>query len=487
MATLRAQATSGPQTLAHRLRRAAVPLMAVAVVLAGCGAPQTGSPSSPTPTGTPASQTPAVSPAATGASTCDLPALPRAGTTPPGGLPGLALAGPALTALHGGPVLSSFTLDGGDLTVAPPRPGDRPTVPERQAECTALASVNTDGASLVGAALQSGIAIGYGRVTVAPQILSQYHRPPTYAAMTRPARLPAPAAYRQRLAWVVVVKENFAYSCPAMTVSPQTRTTPAAPAALPTDHGYGVFLQDARTGGDALLYVEGYPAPCGGPGRVAPSVAVPAEQVSVPWALLSRNPDGYSARIRATVQPCDAYPNTVLVSRYSPSVRVTVLRPVDAACGAPEAVTLALHASTVTTDLPAHIAHAAVGPYVPVPSSHPAAPPPSSAGVLRNLGPTDSGTTITVSAGTVLVVTPFPGIAPTGASPVVSSDTAVLGPLDGPNRQPVAEFRAWKTGAAQLSIPTSACVSPQTKTPPCSGGPWVVRVDVTAPAPAGGA
>lgn len=463
--------------------------VATVMALSGCGAGTIGAvpsvaqgqpaPGSGSVSGGTAPAAGAVVPAWRGLPGCTLPSLPAVGSSP-AGLAQMVLGGPAVGALRGGAAGSAFSLDGGDLTVAPPRAGDRPAVPVGQAECAALASLNFNNAPLLGSALQGGVAVGYGRVSVAPGLLSAsphgaYSIADAGGGSSAPTLLP-PSAYQQRLAWVVVVREVLVSSCPMMPAT-ATATAPKV-AAVPSDYGYGVFLVDARTGADALLYVEGYPQPCGGPGRVAPSVTVPAEQVSVPWTLVSRSPDGYSGQVSATVLPCDGYPHTVLVDRDRPDLGVVVLRPVGPACGQPSQVGLGVHAATVTSNLPAQIGHDPVGLYIPLPSPQPSAPPTASAtGVLRNLGPADNGTTIQIGVGTVLAIAPLMGVDHLAPSPVVSSDPAILGPLDGPNRSPVGEFRAWHAGHADLSVPTSGCHSPDRSVAPCSGA-WIVHVEI---------
>ena len=69
---------------------------------------------------------------------CVLPTLPQpgAGRTPND------LAGPAVSALKGGPALAPFSLDGGKFSVSPPLAGDTPAVTAQQAECAALASID---------------------------------------------------------------------------------------------------------------------------------------------------------------------------------------------------------------------------------------------------------------------------------------------------------------------------------------------------------
>src|SRR6202034_3441065 len=96
------------------------------------------------------------------------------------------------------------------------------------------------------------------------------------------------ASFHNRLAWLVVVQTNpVAFNCPA-------ERAPVHLVPRPSDHGYEVFMIDARTGTDALVYREGGPRECTSGARVPPSVSAAEESVSVPWTLVSRNPDGYS-------------------------------------------------------------------------------------------------------------------------------------------------------------------------------------------------
>ena len=448
-------------------------LVAGALALAGCGA-GAGVPAAGTP--------PSASTQGTANAPCTLPALPTAGSAPGDGFPGEAMTGPAVAALQGGAARAAFSLDGGDLRVQPPAPGQRPTISALQAECDALAAVGSHGGALYGAAEASGAAVGYGRVTVAPAVIARSSAPPNYGVdavngTSSQARLPAPAAYGARLAWIVVVQQRVVAPCPFLPASPGGAGASSARPAGPSSFDYEVFLVDARTGGDALLYTEAQPEPCGGTGSIPPSAIVPVDQASVPWRLVSRAPDGYAGEISATVLPCEAYPGVVNVDGNRPAVGVVALSPVDPSCGTARQVTIALHAATVTSNLPAQIAHDPVGLYIPGPQTASNASAAPSGARLENLGPSDAGATLTVPVGTVLVVTPFPGVREPGPNPATSSDPSVLGALDG-QAGPVAEFRAWRSGTADLTIPTTACATPPTKAPPCTG-PWVVHVRVS--------
>lgn len=436
--------------------------------LAGCGAPL--------------SDVSTVTPANPVGQACTLPSLPRAGTVPPGGLP-YPMKGPALTSLTGGAVAHAFTLDGTGLVVAPPLAGERPTVSRADAECAALASLTAYNSPLVDFARQDGVAIGYGRVSVADSLLTKATVGPPGSVIPASGGLPVaptvpvPSPYQHRLAWVLVFANLAGTSCPAFSDS----GPPVSPARA-TDHNYLVFLLDSH-GSDPLIYTEGGPSPCGFSTRVAPSVAVPLEQFSVPWRIASRNRDHYSATLAVTVLACYGYSKEVLVDPDAPEVQVVVQGPVDAACGPARQVPVTLHAATVTSDLPAVIAHAALGPYIPTATTvgQSVSPPPSAALPLRTLGAADNAASLTIAVGTVVVVPPLPGEGFATSSPVVSSDPAVLGTLgNGGPVGPLAEFRAWQPGHADLSVaPPGACGSSGANRTGSCTKPWTVHVNIT--------
>jgi hypothetical protein len=393
----------------------------------------------------------------------------------PHGVPvasGLAamLSGPAVTALTGGAARHGFALDGGGLVVEPPRPGDRPIVTADQAICGAMAST----AGLSGSTAQ-GVAVGYGRVSVATKFF------PAIASLPYPGYVasqnPTVESFHNRLAWLVVV-----HSFPVALSCPDERVPVRAVAPRASDHDYSVFLIDARTGTDALVYREGGPGGCTPGARVPPNVSVARESVSVPWTLVSRNPDGYSGTISATVLPCEQAPNLVLVDRAGPNVDVEVTRPYGPPCGRPEMVPIELHAAVVTADLPAVIGHDPVGltNLLSLPTSIPPETSPTSttSPTLVSVDASDSGRTFELTVGQVMTVQPLPGAQGLSfTSPAVSTDPAVLGPLTAGPQPLVAEFRAWKEGAAEITVPQSACIHPSSGQAPCNG-PFVVYVVV---------
>ena len=380
------------------------------------------------------------------------------------------LSGPAVSALRGGAARRGFTLDGNDLVVKPPRPGDAPFLSAHQALCGAMAS--TGGLS---SAAAQGVAVGYGRVSLAKMFfpaITSFPYPGNVAAQS-----PTVASFHDRLAWLVVVHENSpALSCPA-------ESHPVHLVPRPGDHGYEVFMIDARSGTDALIYWEGGPGGCTSGARVAPRVGVAGESVSVSWTLVSRNPDGYSGTIAATAFPCDKVPDPVLVDQAGPNVAVVVTQPFGQ-CGQPESIPISLHAAVVTANLPAVIGHDPTGLLTGF-SARPATPSGTTSTTTTTVPPalvpvniSTSGQTLDVSVGEVVTMNPLPGAQGTSfTNPAVSSDPAVLGPLTSSPQPLVAEFRAWKPGTAEITVSESDCVHPGSGQLPCTGA-FVVYVVV---------
>ena len=394
-----------------------------------------------------------ITPASTTAPSCNLP------TQPDQVPPGQGLSGPAVTALRGGAASHGFSVDGGLLSVEPP-PGAVPRVSRTLAECEALAAIGTNGGALDVAAEEWGLAIGYAMVTVSPGLPVDSSSWQSYGQA-----MPRPASYRNRLAWVVVFRTLLTASCPAAAVTTRPAPAPGQPAY--TGYGYEVFLIDAATGGDALIYDETQPVPCGGTGVVPAGVAVPIEETSVPWTLHRRNPDRFSAVLTASVPPCDFHDSVVDLIPGTALVRVLTYGMVAARCGRPRPVTVDLQAASVTQDLPPVLIHAPAGLYLPgTGNTTPGESSGPPTGTLITLGILDNGQTITMHVGDVLAPPGlFPGEDPSTAQPARSSDPAVLGPLGTPEQGPFAEFRAWQPGQATLTTPA---------------GTWLVHVKVLA-------
>ena len=403
---------------------------------------------------------------------CDLPALLAPSPAESQSAP--VLGGPAVASLKGGAALAPFELDGGKLSVSSPLAGDKPSVSATQAECAALASSSSNGFSLLQLArLYGGAVVGYGRVSVDPKLVAAAKKAPYLSGQTNQdtqPTLPDAAPYQNRLAWVVVVREVEIFN--GLSHGPNLGTaSTTAPTTSPPSNGYVVFLVDAQTGSDALLYAEAQSFPA--------TVTVPVERVSVPWTLISRSPDGYSGTISATVSPCDGYPNPVNVDRDRAAAEVIVERAVNASCGEPVQVTIPLHAATVTSNLPAAIAHDELGPDVTIQSSSVTKSPDETGGVLRHVSDLDNGKTIEVSGGSVLVVGSLhvsPG--QYAADMAKSSDPNVLGTLDGWSDYEIGEFRAWHPGRADLFVSDKGCKHTGGDAETCPPI-WVVHVIVT--------
>jgi hypothetical protein len=286
--------------------------------------------------------------AATGVKPCDVPELAAPA-------PGQGLSGPAVTALTGGAATRGFSLDGGKFSIAPPPAGAAPRASRTLAECEALAAVESSGELLIAAYGVSGIAVGYGLVTVSSRLpVSSW--PGHYPDIDLPT--PAPARYQRRLAWVVMFAVFGRASCP-------TVTTPPIPAGAPY-HGYyyEAFIVDAATGGAALLYDEAAPRRCNGPGLFVPSVSIPVELTSVRWQLDSRGPHDSYARLTAYVPPCDDYDHEVSVIPGTNLVPVLAYGQVAASCGPPRPVTVYVRPGGAFHTLPPTLAHLPVGLYL---------------------------------------------------------------------------------------------------------------------------
>lgn len=313
--------------------RGSAAAIATVVLLAGCG--QGGNPRT----------------ASAGGHPCQVPRWA-------GSAPGQGLAGPAVSALTGGAATHGFSLDGGGFEIAVPPAAAVPRVSRTVAECEALAAVDTDGQPLTGAYGVSGIAAGYGLVTVSarlPVVPWQSHYPGIRLPM------PALARYQDRLAWVVMFAAFDRADCPVTTSPPTSASQPY--------HGYyyQAFVVDAATGGSALLYDEATPRSCDGPGLLAPSVTVPVELTSVRWTLDSRGPDGSAAKLTAYVPPCADYGRQADYIAYTNLVRVLAYAQVAApGCGPPRPVTVYLPSYLPSSHhgVPPPLEHAPTGLYL---------------------------------------------------------------------------------------------------------------------------
>ena len=353
------------------------------------------------------------------------------------------LGGPAPSALTGAAAQSSFSLDDGAFVVKPPRAGDDPAVSRSDAECVALTSAPRDGLTLLSPRMVGtpAVAIGYGRVTIAADV-KPMQMDVRRSADAPPTVPPSPPSYQDRLAWIVVVPDVRASSCPAQAASGPTQAVRSDT----TVDNYRVLLLDARTGGRATVYTEGTGGGCGTQVRNPPTVDVPVQRIAVPWKLGTRDKHNYTATISAEVLPCDVYDTGYFVGidPYGPTA-VVVQRPVDAHCGAAKSVQFTLRATDV---LPATIEHAPLGPYIE-PEHY--GPPPSNQGPESvMIFPQDNGKTFTVKVGTVLEMPTMDYAHP---HPVHSSDPDVVGDIGPPgDTSNISTFRAWRAGEVDLTL-----------------------------------
>lgn len=360
------------------------------------------------------------------------------------------LAGPAPEALTGGAARSPISLDRGAFRLTPPPANSRPATTEASIVCEALASDEMYGMQFANSA-PAGMAVGYGLVTVSPSVKLEN----LMFDQTGMPRAPAAPEYDHRLAWAVVTAQEQAASCPSMSASDGTPPSPSTTMPRQPSWNYSIFLADAATGSDTLVYTEATPPPCGGSGLDGPYRSIPIETISVPWTLESRGPHRYSGQIEAQIPPCWTAPDAVNVERGTDIVLVPASAIAGQTCGPARPVQVVLRADTVFDDLPAHLVPAPLGPVDTSASSRPS-PAPTNHGKLIPLAGRQTGTTLAVHVGDVLFATPplvpLPIQTANGDS-IRSSNPAVLGLL-APSAQSLPEFRAWESGRSVLSTPT---------------------------------
>jgi hypothetical protein len=244
--------------------------------------------------------------------------------------PGQGLTGPAVTDLTGRAATHGFSLDGGQFSIVPPPSGDKPRVSRVQVECEALAAVAPGGEPLIDADGVSGVAVGYGLVTVSPRLSVDFWQG-YYPDINLPT--PAPARYQSRLAWVAVFRVFYRADCAGVS-----QTTPPSPGRSYTGYEYEVFIVDAATGGDALSYDEAAPRECNGTGLFPPSVSIPVELTSVRCELGSLGPHDSYVTVTAYVPPCLDYDKKVQPGFGGDLVAVLAYGQVAASCGSPRPV-----------------------------------------------------------------------------------------------------------------------------------------------------
>lgn len=326
----------------------------LAAVLAACGQATSG-------TATTVADSPSRSPAR------DCVSAPPASPPVADELGPAPLTGPARDDVADGKFVRQLSLDDGALRIDVPRPADVAGYPLDAAVCEVLASTFSNNGP-VGPHAANTMAAGLARVTVDRNLvgtggLGQVGGVTTTDGVTSVnPTYPAATEYRDRLAWVVVLEQVVASSCPGAFFG----QSPPPSYDEPGHHGYGVFLVDAADGGHAILYTERRNGGCPGTRPDGPWIDVPLTSVSVPWQFVSERADRSSAQISFDVTTCDGYDGVILAEeRTDPAlVRVVVRRPFGPPCSTPTTVTEKMRAALIGTDLPPRIEHAPTGPYV---------------------------------------------------------------------------------------------------------------------------
>jgi hypothetical protein len=289
------------------------------------------------------------------AKTSDLAALPSCspGDNPLRMLAPEKLVGPAHGTVTANRVRRSWSIDDGQLEVAPAPPTDKPALSARQAACNLIAAITPNGAPLSGL-VPMGSTLGYGRLTVSPQV---GHSPVYLGDPEQP--IPTPPNYRYRPAWILTVRYLQAFSCPAMVGPlPSPRPTTGPPA-----WSYVVLAVDATTGADAVTYVGRAFAGCGGGRAIPASSTIPRESVSVPWRAEKTSSDGSTGQVEALYAGCESVdPQGAWVNRSRPELEVDAGLTLGRRCGPPAWHAVDVHPATVTQTIPARLEHATVGP-----------------------------------------------------------------------------------------------------------------------------
>jgi hypothetical protein len=248
-------------------------------------------------------------------------------------------------------------LDAGDLTISPPPKTAKPAIAAGLAECNLRAALTNEGFPVEYEIQIAGLTFGLATVSVRDSLLTGHS---TMQGISGTG-LPHPTAlhsYHQRLAWVAIIQPAIKSSCPT-TSSTQPAPAPKV-AKLP---GYQVLVIDASTGADGFDYAASRNENCF-PGKIeAPSLTPAVEDVSVPWTLVSRNPDHYSGTIDIPVRSCDGFGSggAYNVSGDKPGLLMTEIERPFNDCGATHPQAVRLQAATVDATLPRVLIHAPLG------------------------------------------------------------------------------------------------------------------------------
>ena len=272
------------------------------------------------------------------------------------------VSSPAGGAASNGRFTRTVNLDAGNLTINPPPKTAHPAISAKLAECNLRAALTDEGFPVEYEIQLAGLTFGLATVSIRDSLLTGHSSMQGISGTGLP-HPPALHAYHQRLAWVAIIQPAIVSSCPSTTSSarPAASPPPWSPdvAKLP---GYQVLVIDADTGADGLDYAASRNENCFA-GIQQPSLTPAVEDVSVPWTLVSRNPDHYSGTIDIPVRSCDGSQNGGVfnVSRETPGLVMTELQRPFNACGSSRNQAVRLQAATVTATLPRVLVHAPLG------------------------------------------------------------------------------------------------------------------------------
>ncbi len=284
------------------------------------------------------------------ASTCVVPDPPAA----------RQVSSPAGGAASNARFTRAVDLDAGNLTIGPPPKTAHPAISAKLAECNLRAALTSEGFPVEYEIQVAGLTFGLATVSVRDSMLTGHSLTQGISGTGLP-HPPALHPYHQRPAWVAIIQPEIVSSCPAITAQgpgPMPTPTPKVPK-LP---GYQVLVIDANTGADGFDYAAARNANCF-PGIEEPSLTPAVEDVSVPWTLVSRNPDNYSGTIDIPVRACDGFATggAYNVSRDKPGLLMTEIERPFNECGAPHTQGVRLQAPTVSSTLPRVLIHAPLG------------------------------------------------------------------------------------------------------------------------------
>ena len=277
------------------------------------------------------------------------------------------VSSPAGGAASNGRFTRTVNLDAGNLTISPPLKTAHPAISAKLAECNLRAALTDEGFPVEYEIQLAGLTFGLATVSVRDSLLTGHSTMQGISGTGLP-HPPALHPYHQRLAWVAIIQPAIVSSCPSTTSSPSPVASPPpwAPAIstpkVPKLPGYQVLVIDANTGADGLDYAASRNENCFA-GIEQPSLTPAVEDVSIPWTLVSRNPDNYSGTIDISVRSCDGFDigGAYNVSRDTPGLLKTeIQRPLNA-CGSSRTQAVRLQAATVTSTLPRVLAHAPLG------------------------------------------------------------------------------------------------------------------------------